>query len=216
MSDAVLSEPTDRTQLSKTPWRKTLFDFVLAVLLLFALAVPLLCIALLIKIDSRGPVFFRQPRLGLHNQLFYIWKFRTMRHAACDVHGAKLTVRNDPRVTRLGAFLRRWSIDEVPQIFNVLAGDMSLVGPRPHALQASVGDQLYSQIVPGYHRRHSVKPGITGWAQVNGWRGETTTALQIEQRVLHDMAYIKNWSVWMDCKILVLTLRNEIRSHRAF
>ncbi len=214
---SVLSEPTDRTQvLRKTPVRKTLFDLVLTVILLFALAVPLLCIALLIKIDSKGPVFFRQPRLGLHNQLFNIWKFRTMHQAASDIHGSKLTVRNDPRITRIGAVLRKWSIDEVPQIFNVLTGEMSLVGPRPHALQAGVGDQLYSQVVPGYHRRHCVKPGITGWAQVNGWRGETTTAVQIEQRVAHDMEYIENWSVWLDIKILLLTVRNEIRSRRAF
>lgn len=220
MSEALVSEtPGETMQLLPKiaqPLRKTIFDLVLAVLLLFALAIPLICIAVIIKCDSKGPVFFRQPRVGLNNRLFCIWKFRTMYHTMSDLHGVKLTERNDRRITRSGMWLRKWSIDEVPQIFNVLAGDMSLVGPRPHALYAGVGERLYGQIVPDYALRHAVKPGITGWAQVNGWRGETTTPMQIEQRVAHDIAYIENWSIWLDCKILLLTLKNEIRSERAF
>ena len=179
------------------------------------LAAPIACIALLIKFDSPGPVFFRQPRIGLHNRIFVMWKFRTMYVHCTDVAGAQLTQRNDPRVTRFGGWLRRTSLDELPQIFNVLAGEMALVGPRPHPLQAKAGDLLYADVVVGYHKRHAVLPGITGWAQVNGWRGETTCAHQIEQRVRYDLEYIERRSLLFDLRILVLTVA-RVWSNTAF
>ena len=163
------------------------YDIILAILFLSLVALPMALVAVAIKLDSPGPIFFRQPRVGLNGRIFRIWKFRTMHAGATDIDGSQLTTRYDPRVTRVGAWLRRWSIDEIPQLFNVLVGEMSVVGPRPHAIKANVGDRLYDEIVPGYSHRHSVKPGITGWAQINGWRGETTTVQQIEQRVAHDM-----------------------------
>ncbi len=183
------------------------FDFTVAVLSLIAASVPMVLIALLIKFDSRGPVFFRQPRIGHDNQVFWIWKFRTMQHAAADLAGSRLTLRNDPRMTRVGTWLRALSIDEVPQLLNVLTGNMALVGPRPHPIDAKAGERLYSDVVPHYALRHCVRPGLTGWAQVNGWRGETRTAHQIEQRVAHDMEYIARKSFLFNLSIIVLTIR---------
>ena len=129
--------------------------------------------ALAVKLDSPGPMLFRQPRFGFNNQIFQVYKFRTMRHEEVDLHAQQITTPNDPRITRIGKFLRRTSIDELPQLFNVVKGDMSLVGPRPHALEAKAGEVLYFQAEKDYAARHRVKPGITGWAQVNGWRGDT-------------------------------------------
>lgn len=185
---------------------KVIFDAALSVPLLIIFILPMILVAASIKLDSSGPVFFRQPRVGLNGKLFTIWKFRTMRADETDIDGARLTARDDPRVTRVGAWLRRWSVDELPQLFNVLTGTMSLVGPRPHAIQANVGDRLYSEIVPGYSLRQTVKPGITGWAQVNGCRGETTTLRQIEQRIAYDLDYIRRQSLLLDIRILFQTL----------
>jgi polysaccharide biosynthesis protein PslA len=190
----------------------SLFNYALAIAALVILTLPLICIALLIKFDSRGPVFFRQPRLGRQNEIFYIWKFRTMYVDRTDLAGAQLTQRNDPRVTRVGAYLRKWSLDELPQLFNVLAGEMAMVGPRPHPLQAKAGNQLYADVVEDYYQRHAVLPGITGWAQVNGWRGETTRPEQIEQRVKYDLEYIAQRSLWFDLRILVLTVTRVWRN----
>jgi lipopolysaccharide/colanic/teichoic acid biosynthesis glycosyltransferase len=195
---------------------KIVMDFVLTIVILAPAFPFLMLVALCIKIDSPGPVFFRQPRIGLNNKVFLVWKFRTMRNDVCDVHGSRLTERDDPRITRLGAWLRKWSIDELPQMFNVLTGEMSLVGPRPHPLNATAAGCLYADVVIGYARRHVVKPGITGWAQVNGWRGETTTAHQIEQRVVFDMEYIRRQSLTFDLWIILLTVVREIRSKKAF
>jgi len=197
------------------PWWKRPFDVGATVLLLPLLAAPLLLVALAIKLDSPGPVFFRQPRLGLNNQIIRVWKFRSMYCGQSDIDGASLTKKNDPRITRIGALIRRTSIDELPQLLNVLAGDMSLVGPRPHPLQAKVGTRLYAEVVPDYHQRHVVRPGITGWAQVNGCRGETVVNEQIEQRVAHDLYYIRRQSFWFDFRILFLTIRG-LCTHDAF
>jgi lipopolysaccharide/colanic/teichoic acid biosynthesis glycosyltransferase len=185
---------------------KSVFDRIIAVFALMVCALPMATIAALIKLDSPGPVFFRQSRVGLHGRVFRIWKFRTMYDARADIHGFKLTERDDARVTAVGGWLRKWSLDEVPQLFNVLSGDMSLVGPRPHALHANIGGCPYADIVPGYYRRHVVKPGITGWAQVRGWRGETVLPFQIEQRVAHDLEYVRQSSLLFDLKIMLLTL----------
>ena len=196
--------------------QKIIMDYVLTILIITPALPFLMMIAVLIKVDSPGPVFFRQPRVGLNNKTFRIWKFRTMHNNAADVGGSRLTMRDDPRITPFGAWLRKWSIDELPQLLNVLTGDMSLVGPRPHPIFAKAGDRLYSDVVPNYAQRHVVKPGITGWAQVNGWRGETNTAHQIEQRVAHDMEYIKRQSLKFDLWIILLTVKREIRSKKAF
>jgi Undecaprenyl-phosphate glucose phosphotransferase len=190
-------------------WRlvgKEIEDRVLASLILLLIAPLMALIALAIKLDSPGPVFFRQRRYGFNNQLIEVFKFRTMHHHASDPNAAQLTRRNDPRVTRIGAFLRRTSLDELPQFFNVLRGEMSVVGPRPHALAAKAGGLLYQDAVSDYAARHRVKPGITGWAQVNGWRGETEVVEQIERRVEHDLYYIDHWSLLFDLKIIVLTV----------
>jgi exopolysaccharide biosynthesis polyprenyl glycosylphosphotransferase len=190
-------------------WRriaKEIEDRVLAAAILTLISPLMLVIACLIKLDSPGPVFFRQKRYGFNNELIEVLKFRTMYDEARDDNAEQLTRRNDPRVTRLGAFLRRTSIDELPQFFNVLRGEMSIVGPRPHALAAKAGLLLYQDAVGHYDARHRMKPGITGWAQVNGWRGETDTIEQIRRRVEHDLYYIENWSIRLDLAIILRTI----------
>ena len=183
---------------------KRVEDLVVGLALLIAAAPVMVAAAAAIKLDSPGPVFFRQKRMGLNNQKISVWKFRSM-HVAENGPSIVQATRNDPRVTRVGRFIRRTSIDELPQLFNVLKGEMSLVGPRPHAMQAKADGRIYDQVVEGYFARHKVKPGITGWAQVNGWRGETDTVEKIEQRVAHDIHYIENWSMWLDLRILLMT-----------
>jgi Undecaprenyl-phosphate glucose phosphotransferase len=200
-------------------WRaakKTAFDIVIGSLVLLILSPLLALIALAIRLDSPGPVLFRQPRLGFNNRLFTCYKFRTMHHGMTDLLGDRQATRGDPRVTRLGKWLRALSLDELPQLLNVLKGNMSLVGPRPHPPNTKADDKLFSDVVAKYAFRHRVKPGITGWAQVNGWRGETRTVEQIENRVACDLAYIENWSIWFDLRIMVLTITREILSRHAF
>jgi Undecaprenyl-phosphate glucose phosphotransferase len=191
---------------------KRLFDIVLAALALFVLMPLLPVISLLIKLDSRGPVFFKQTRFGFNQVPFQIVKFRTMR-TLDDGAIIKQARRNDPRVTRVGKWLRRLSLDELPQLWNVLAGHMSLVGPRPHAL---AHDHEYVRKIATYARRHNVKPGITGWAQVNGFRGETTSDDIMSKRVECDLFYIDNWSIWMDLRILALTVLSSKARNNAF
>jgi Undecaprenyl-phosphate glucose phosphotransferase len=185
---------------------KIIEDRVLAALLL-VLSLPVMgLIAACIKLDSRGPVFFRQQRYGFNNQLIHVIKFRTLCVEQQDDDANQLVTRADPRVTRVGSFLRRTSLDELPQLLNVLKGDMSVVGPRPHALHASAGGRLYGEVVEKYAIRHKVKPGITGWAQINGWRGETDTEEKIRGRVEHDLYYIENWSLILDLVIVLRTI----------
>jgi Undecaprenyl-phosphate glucose phosphotransferase len=178
-------------------------DIVLSGLLLVLFAPLMLLVALLVKLDSRGPVLFRQPRFGFNNNHITILKFRTMKVDAANDPAVPQATRNDPRVTRIGRFLRRSSLDELPQLINVLRGDMSLIGPRPHAI---AHNEYYAEIIDGYLRRHRVKPGITGWAQVNGLRGETSTVEAMHERVKHDLYYIENWSLRLDLLILLRTL----------
>jgi lipopolysaccharide/colanic/teichoic acid biosynthesis glycosyltransferase len=176
----------------------------------------MLFIALAIKLDSRGPVFFRQPRLGFNQKIFHVYKFRTMYVADSDKLGDQLTRKGDKRITRLGNLLRKSSLDELPQLLNVLSGDMSIVGPRPHPLNAKAADKRYDEVVDGYAARHRVKPGITGWAQVNGWRGETDTYEKIEKRVEHDLSYIERWSVLFDLRIILRTAVHGFYHDNAF
>ncbi len=195
---------------------KNLEDRFLGFLILL-LALPVMAIvALAVRLESKGPILFRQKRLGFNNELIDVCKFRSMYTDMSDAAAAKLVTKDDPRVTRVGRFIRRTSLDELPQLFNVLRGEMSIVGPRPHALQAKAGDDLYHDAVRSYFARHKVKPGITGWAQVNGWRGETDTLEKIEQRVEHDMYYINNWSVLMDLYIIVITPFSLIAGKNAY
>lgn len=195
---------------------KSVEDRVLGAIITLMISPVMLLIAILIKLDSPGPALFRQKRYGFNNELVEVYKFRTMYTESTDKRGDRLTERNDPRITRVGQFLRSTSLDELPQFFNVLRGDMSIVGPRPHAVASKAAGRLYQEAVPHYDARHRVKPGITGWAQINGWRGPTETIRQIRKRVEHDLYYIDNWSIWLDLKIIVLTIFKGFVSRNAF
>ena len=190
-------------------WRaivKWIEDKSLATLMLIFAGPSMGIIAMLIKLDSRGPVFFVQERFGFNNEVIRVLKFRTMYVDRGDPSGEQRTVRNDPRITRFGRLLRWLSFDELPQLINVLRGDMSLIGPRPHAIAMKAGDRLYGDAVEQYLHRHRVKPGITGWAQVNGLRGEVDTLAKARARVAHDLYYIEHWSLWLDFKIILKTV----------
>jgi exopolysaccharide biosynthesis polyprenyl glycosylphosphotransferase len=185
---------------------KPLIDRSVAALALLVLLPLMAAIALAIRLESHGPALFSQERIGFRARRFRCYKFRTMYHHMADTHASRQATRDDLRVTRFGRFLRRSSLDELPQLLNVLKGEMSLVGPRPHAPETRAGGRMFSEIVPFYDLRHCVRPGITGWAQVNGWRGETRTARDIEMRVRYDLDYITNWSLLFDLRIVLLTL----------
>jgi len=183
-------------------WLKRLEDIMLGTLILMVLAIPMLIIGACIKLTSPGSALFRQRRYGLNGEVIYVLKFRSM---TVTEDGAEIrqATQGDARITKLGAFLRRTNLDELPQFLNVLAGTMSIVGPRPHAV---AHNELYRKKVQGYMLRHKVKPGITGWAQVNGWRGETDTLEKMEKRVEHDLDYIRNWSLLWDLQIILMTV----------
>ena len=196
---------------------KLIFDKVVGSLALLVLSPIFIATAIAIKLDSPGPVLFRQKRYGFNNELVEIYKFRSMYIDQLDVTASKLVTRDDPRVTRVGRFIRKTSIDELPQLFNVVfKGDLSLVGPRPHAVHAKAADRQYDQVVDGYFARHRVKPGITGWAQVHGWRGETDTQEKLQHRVDHDLHYIENWSIWLDLQILAMTPLSLFKTESAY
>jgi exopolysaccharide biosynthesis polyprenyl glycosylphosphotransferase len=196
---------------------KWLFDRIIGSLMLVALSPVMAVVALLIKFDSRGPVLFKQRRYGFNNELIEVYKFRSMYADKSDATASKLVTKDDPRVTRIGRFIRKTSLDELPQLFNVVfKGNLSLVGPRPHATQAKAANHLYDEVVDGYFARHRVKPGITGWAQVNGWRGETDTPEKIQRRVEHDLYYIENWSLLFDLYILVKTPYSLLKTESAY
>jgi len=187
-------------------------DLVFGTLILATVAVPMLLIGAAIKLTSQGPVFFRQRRYGLDGREIRVWKFRTM--TCCDNgESVRQATRDDDRVTRIGRILRRTSLDELPQLFNVIEGSMSLVGPRPHA---TAHNEQYRSLIDGYMLRHKVKPGITGLAQVNGYRGETETLDKMERRVACDHQYIREWSLWMDVKILFKTFRVVLKQGNAY
>ena len=196
---------------------KWLFDKFVGGLLLIAALPVMAVIAILIKLDSRGPVFFKQNRYGFNNDLVEVFKFRSLRVDAADATASKLVTKDDPRVTRVGRFIRKASLDELPQLFNVVfKGNLSLVGPRPHAVNAKAEARRYDEAVDGYFARHRVKPGLTGWAQVNGWRGETDTQEKIQRRVEHDLYYIENWSVLFDLYIVARTPFALIKTESAY
>ncbi len=182
-------------------------DLTISFVAIVLLSPVFLISALLVRLSGPGPILFVQPRVGFNNEVIEVFKFRTMHAEHVDIGGRATTTRDDPRVTGVGRWLRRLSIDELPQLFNVLFGDMSLVGPRPHAIHMKVGDRYYHDAVRGYASRHRVKPGITGLAQVSGLRGEIRTIERAEQRVMYDKRYIESWSLGFDLKILVLTVR---------
>lgn len=181
---------------------KRLEDIVLSSLILLLISPVLLCISLAVKFTSPGPIIFRQTRYGMDGKPIKVWKFRSMKVMENDAVVTQAT-QNDPRVTPVGNFLRRTSLDELPQFINVLTGGMSIVGPRPHAV---AHNEQYRQLIEGYMLRHKVKPGITGWAQINGWRGETDTLEKMEKRVEFDLEYIREWSLWFDIRIVFLTV----------
>jgi len=186
---------------------KRLFDLSIALPALVLLSPMLLAVAIIIKIDSPGPILFVQPRIGKGNRMFRMFKFRSMRNDSLDHNANKLTTRNDMRVTRFGKFIRKTSIDELPQIFNVIRGDMSIVGPRPHATGALAGNILYWEVTSHYWSRHAVKPGLTGLAQVQGFRGNTETSDDLINRVQADLAYLERWSIWRDIMLVLQTFR---------
>ncbi|MCC7271642.1 MAG: exopolysaccharide biosynthesis polyprenyl glycosylphosphotransferase, partial [Alphaproteobacteria bacterium] len=190
-------------------------DYVVAALGLLVSAPVLLVAAIAIKLDSRGPVIFRQERVGFNNKPFTIYKLRTFATDPTD-DGSKGTIRTDPRITKVGAILRRLSIDELPQLVNVLKGDMSVVGPRPHVPNMQVSGAQYYDVVREYAARYRMKPGITGWAQINGMRGGIHTVEKAARGVDLDLYYIENWSLWLDIKIMLLTLTRGMVGRNVF
>ena len=185
---------------------KWLFDHLAGTLILLAALPAMALVALAIKLDSPGPVLFRQKRFGFNNERIDVFKFRSLHHHQADPTASKVVTRDDPRVTRVGRFIRKASLDELPQLFNVVfKSNLSLVGPRPHAVKGKLQNRLFDEAVDGYFARHRVKPGITGWAQINGWRGEIDNEEKIQKRVEFDLYYIENWSVLFDLAILFKT-----------
>jgi lipopolysaccharide/colanic/teichoic acid biosynthesis glycosyltransferase len=191
-------------------------DVVLSLLTLAVHLPLLLLVAIAIKLDSPGPVLFRQRRIGLHGHPFEMLKFRTMQHRPPDRGRLRQTCPHDPRVTRVGALLRHMSFDELPQLWNVLRGDMSLVGPRPHAPGTCAGTTPFEQVSQRYVQRHRMRPGMTGLAQVRGWRGQTDTEDKLLRRLDSDLEYIATWSLWLDCVILARTVATVLRMRNAY
>ena len=196
---------------------KRVLDVVGAAVAIVVFMPVLLATALAIRLDSPGPILFRQPRHGYNHRPVEVWKFRSMIASECDPAARRIVTRGDARVTRVGRVIRRWSIDELPQLFNVLAGDLSLVGPRPHALAAmSSRQEPFEALVDGYAARHKVRPGLTGWAQIHGWRGEIDDPSALRKRVEHDLHYIENWSIWLDIYVLAVTPFRLLDASRAY
>jgi exopolysaccharide biosynthesis polyprenyl glycosylphosphotransferase len=209
-NDAELSSSASDSSLGIQLAIKRAVDISAAAALIVVASPILVGAAIAIKLTSRGPVLFKQSRYGLNNEPFGIYKFRSMRIDLGDATGVKQTRADDPRVTPVGKILRRTNIDELPQLFNVLFGDMSLVGPRPHVPGMRAGGQLYEELVPHYFRRHQMRPGITGLAQINRLRGSTTDAKFAKARIEYDLAYAENWSLLLDFRILWQTFKSEV------
>jgi Undecaprenyl-phosphate glucose phosphotransferase len=216
LGDLPLLPVFDRPLSHWNEFIKDMLDRAIALVALIVLSPVLGLVALAVRLESKGPVLFKQKRYGFNNELIEVYKFRSMYVEKSDATAVKLVTKNDPRVTRVGRIIRKSSLDELPQLFNVLKGRLSLVGPRPHATQAKAAGGLYDEVVEGYFARHKVKPGITGWAQINGWRGETDTVEKIEQRVKHDLEYIDQWSLAFDLYILMKTPFALLKSENAY
>ncbi|MDZ5696904.1 undecaprenyl-phosphate glucose phosphotransferase [Chelativorans sp. M5D2P16] len=195
---------------------KRAFDIVFSLIGILLFSPVMLATAIAIKLDSKGPVIFKQKRHGFNNEEIEVYKFRSMYVEQCDPTARKAVVKDDPRVTRVGRFIRRTSIDELPQFFNALFGSLSLVGPRPHAVAAEAHNRFFDEVVDGYFARHRVKPGVTGWAQINGWRGEVDTEEKIRKRTEYDLYYIENWTLLFDLKILLLTPVRLLNTENAY
>ena len=195
---------------------KRSFDILFSLLGILIFSPVMIAAAIAIKLDSKGPVLFRQKRHGFNNEVIDVYKFRSMYTDQCDPAARNVVVKDDPRVTRVGRFIRKTSIDELPQFFNALFGSLSLVGPRPHAVSAQSHNKLFNEVVDGYFARHRVKPGVTGWAQVNGWRGEIDNDEKIRMRTEYDLAYIENWSLLFDLRILLLTPIRLLNTENAY
>ncbi|RWO54615.1 undecaprenyl-phosphate glucose phosphotransferase [Mesorhizobium sp.] len=195
---------------------KRAFDIVFSIIGIIVFSPVMLATAIAIKLDSKGPVLFHQKRHGFNNEIIEVYKFRSMYTDKADPTARQTVTRNDPRVTRVGRFIRKTSIDELPQFFNSLFGSLSLVGPRPHAIAAQSHNLLYNEVVDGYFARHKVKPGVTGWAQINGWRGEMDTNEKIRMRTEYDLYYIENWSLLFDLRILFLTPIRLLNTENAY
>lgn len=189
---------------------KRAVDIIVSAVALLVLLPLLALVAVVIKLDSRGAVFFTQVRWGANFQKIKVYKFRSMKTELCDATGVAQTVENDPRVTRVGMWLRKTNLDELPQLFNVLKGDMSLVGPRCHAIGMIAAGRVYEDLVPNYHLRHVMRPGITGLAQVRGHRGPTVQAHRARQRIACDLYYVQNFSLWLDLRIVANTINSEV------
>lgn len=195
---------------------KRAFDIVFSLIGIILFSPVMLVTAIAIKLDSKGPVLFKQKRHGFNNEIVEVYKFRSMYTDRSDPSAKQTVTKNDPRVTRVGRFIRKSSIDELPQFFNALFGSLSLVGPRPHAIAAQSHNLLYNEVVDGYFARHKVKPGVTGWAQINGWRGEMDTNEKIRMRTEYDLYYIENWSMLFDLRILILTPLRLLNTENAY
>jgi Undecaprenyl-phosphate glucose phosphotransferase len=195
---------------------KRAFDVVFSLIGIILLSPVMVVTAIAIKLDSKGPVLFKQKRHGFNNETIEVYKFRSMYTEQADPTAIRPVTKGDPRVTRVGRFIRKTSIDELPQFFNALFGSLSLVGPRPHAIAAQSHSLLYDEVVDGYFARHRVKPGVTGWAQINGWRGEMDTDEKIRMRTEYDLHYIENWSLWFDLAILFLTPIRLLNTENAY
>ena len=216
LGDLPLLSLFDRPLNSWDQFMKDTLDRVIALAAIVVLSPVMLIVALAVRMESKGPVIFRQNRFGFNNELVQVFKFRSMYTDMSDASASKLVTKGDPRVTKVGRIIRKTSLDELPQLINVLQGQLSLVGPRPHATQAKAAGTLYDEVIDGYFARHKVKPGITGWAQINGWRGETDTYEKLEQRVKHDLDYIDRWSLGLDLYILVKTPMALLKSENAY
>lgn len=207
---------TDRPLSGWNAVKKRIFDIVVSFALIILTLPIMLVTALIVKFTSKGPILFKQMRHGFNNESIKVLKFRSMYVEQSDPDAKVVVTKDDPRVTPFGRFIRRTSIDELPQLFNVLFGQLSLVGPRPHAVHAHLQDQPWNEVVDGYYARHRVLPGVTGWAQINGWRGEVDTPEKIKARTEYDLYYIENWSVMFDIKILLLTPWRLIKGENAY
>jgi len=206
IADAPLAPLHTKTGSTRKAFAKRVQDVVIGLLALLFFGIPMMLIALVIRLDSPGPVFFRQPREGFNNEQFLVWKFRTLRHDTADMKAERQVTANDDRVTRVGRILRSTSLDELPQLFNVIAGEMSLVGPRPHAIGMKTNGVESSELVAQYALRHRIKPGMTGWAAINGSRGPMHKLEEISRRVAFDIAYIERQSCLLDLKIMAKTI----------